>query len=78
MIPTNEGISFWFCAQTQKNNIFSLSPLKESSVEGVSAWSWSEEREQFYLHNFFDFVPDLNLRNDIVREKMKVGEMYVV
>ena len=44
-------------------------------MEGVSAWSWSEEREQFYLHNFFDFVPDLNLRNDTVREKMKVGEM---
>ena len=54
---------------------FSLSLLKHSSVEGVSAWSWSEEREQFYLHNFFDFVPDLNLRNDTVREKMKVGEM---
>ena len=53
----------------------SLPLFKESSVEGWSAWSWSEERGQFYLHNFFDFVPDLNLRNDTVRKEIKVGEM---
>ena len=48
------------------------SSLKESSVEGEKAWTWSEERQQYYLHNFFDFVPDLNLRNDTVRQIMKV------
>ena len=42
-----------------------------SSVVGQSAWSWSDERQQFYLHNFFDFVPDLNLTNPTVREHLK-------
>ena len=41
-------------------------------MEGEKAWTWSEERKQYYLHNFFDFVPDLNLRNDTVRQIMKV------
>ena len=57
-----------------EETILSLFLLKESSVEGFSAWSWSEERGQFYLHNFFDFVPDLNLRNETVRKEIKVGK----
>jgi glycosidase len=46
--------------------------VQECSVHGMSAWTWSEKRGQFYLHNFLDFVPDLNLRNPAVVLDMKV------
>lgn len=41
------------------------------SVFGGSAWEWSKEREQFYLHQFVKEQPDLNFRNEKVREAMK-------
>nr|XP_053649051.1 probable maltase [Cherax quadricarinatus] len=41
------------------------------SVFRGSAWEWSEERQQFYYHQFLAEQPDLNYRNSIVREEMK-------
>nr|XP_018902427.1 PREDICTED: probable maltase isoform X2 [Bemisia tabaci] len=36
-----------------------------------SMWKWSDERNQFYLHQFLPVEPDLNYRNPAVREAMK-------
>lgn len=45
------------------------------SVFGGSAWSWNEERQQYYLHHFLDSQPALNLNRkdvqDAVIEEMK-------
>lgn len=35
-----------------------------------SAWEWNEQRQQFYLHQFGVFQPDLNYRNPAVHEAM--------
>ncbi|XP_068234691.1 probable maltase isoform X2 [Palaemon carinicauda] len=40
------------------------------SVFRGSAWTWSEERKQFYFHQFLDKQPDLNFRNPDVQEEM--------
>ena len=39
----------------------------ESAFSG-SAWTWDEEREQYYLHLFDEKQPDLNWENEAVRE----------
>ncbi|EFA02637.1 Maltase A1-like Protein [Tribolium castaneum] len=36
-----------------------------------SAWTWSEERQQYYLHQFAPAQPDLNYRNPKVVQAMK-------
>jgi alpha-glucosidase len=36
-----------------------------------SAWKWSEERQEFYLHQFTVEQPDLNYRNPLVIEEMQ-------
>lgn len=41
------------------------------SVFAGSAWEWNKDREQFYLHQFVKEQPDLNFRNERVREEMK-------
>lgn len=38
---------------------------------GGPAWTWSEMRQQFYLHQFLPEQPDLNFRNPAVREEFK-------
>ena len=34
------------------------------------AWTYREEREQFYLHQFLDAQPDLNYENEALRREM--------
>ena len=41
------------------------------SVFNGSAWTYSEERQQYYLHQFYPAQPDLNHRNKKVKEEMK-------
>lgn len=41
------------------------------ALSGASAWEWSPEREQFYLHSFNAKQPDLNWSNPAVREAMR-------
>lgn len=48
-----------------------IPPNNWLSVFRGSAWEWSEERKQFYYHQFLAAQPDLNFRCDAVREEMK-------
>ena len=40
------------------------------SIFGGSAWEWSPERMQYYLHNFLVEQPDLNLHNPDVQDAL--------
>ena len=42
-------------------------PNNWRSFFGGSAWTWSESRQQFYMHTFLPEQPDLNWRNPEVR-----------
>lgn len=39
------------------------------------AWSWNDDRKQFYYHAFSSSQPDLNLRNPAVRKELKVSKL---
>lgn len=41
------------------------------SVFGGSAWTYDSTTDQYYLHQFYKEQPDLNLRNDEVKEELK-------
>ena len=41
------------------------------SVSGGSAWTYDSSSEQFYLHQFKEEQPDLNLRNQEVKDELK-------
>ena len=43
------------------------------SVFRFSAWKFNEDRGQFYYHAFTPEQPDLNYRNPMVVEEMKVS-----
>lgn len=38
---------------------------------GPPAWTWNHRREQYYLHQFLDCQPNLNLRNDAVKDALR-------
>ncbi|XP_015374282.1 PREDICTED: maltase A3-like [Diuraphis noxia] len=46
-------------------------PNNWNSIFGDTIWEWSEERQQYYLHQFYKQQPDLNFWNPLVREEMK-------
>ena len=45
-------------------------PTNWRSIFGGSAWTWCEERQQFYLHTFAKQQPDLNWENPEVRQAL--------
>ncbi|CRL00644.1 CLUMA_CG013904, isoform A [Clunio marinus] len=53
-------------------------PNNWRSVFGGPAWTWSESRQQYYLHQFSPQQPDLNYRNPKVVDEMKqVMQFYM-
>ena len=38
---------------------------------GPPAWTWNHRRQQYYMHQFLDCQPNLNLRNDAVKEELR-------
>ena len=48
------------------------------SLFGGSAWEWSNERGQYYLHNFLKSQPDLNFHNlELQKEILNVVEFWL-
>lgn len=45
-------------------------PTNWRSIFGESAWTWNEERGQYYLHTFLPEQPDLNWENPDVRQAL--------
>ena len=43
------------------------------SLEGGSAWEWRDERQAYYLHQFFKQQPDLNYYSQDVRREIQVS-----
>ncbi|ELT89339.1 hypothetical protein CAPTEDRAFT_225780 [Capitella teleta] len=45
------------------------SPNNWLTVDGQSAWTWDDSREQFYLHQFSQHQPDLNWRSENLQKQ---------
>ena len=45
-------------------------PTNWRSIFGGSAWTWNEDRQQYYLHTFAKAQPDLNWENENVRRAL--------
>lgn len=71
-VPGFEDFYLWhpgFESDTGKR----LPPSNWLSIFRGSAWEWSEQRKEFYFHQFLKKQPDLNYRNPKVVEEMKVS-----
>lgn len=45
-------------------------PTNWQAVFAGSSWTWDETRQQYYLHNFLEQQPDINLHNPAVQEEL--------
>ena len=45
-------------------------PTNWRGIFGGSAWTWNEARQQYYLHTFADFQPDLNWECAEMRQEL--------
>ncbi|KAK8395419.1 hypothetical protein O3P69_006219 [Scylla paramamosain] len=61
----------WAEAKDYDKNNTPIPPNNWMSEFGGSAWEWSGIRGQFYYHQFLAEQPDLNYRNEHVKEEMK-------
>ncbi|XP_065216738.1 maltase 1-like [Planococcus citri] len=48
-----------------------IPPNNWQALYGGSIWKWNTKRQQFYLHQFIEQMPDLNLRNNLVLDEFK-------
>jgi len=65
-------------AVTPSGGKYGRPPNNWVSVFGGSAWSWHEERGQYYLHNFLPEQPDLNFHNpDVQREVLNIAKFWL-
>ncbi|MCR4817457.1 MAG: alpha,alpha-phosphotrehalase [Fretibacterium sp.] len=58
----------WYIWRDAKPN--GSAPTNWRSIFGGSAWTWCEERGQYYLHTFAPQQPDLNWENPEVRRAL--------
>ena len=66
--PPNNWVSN---LQSRLQSFFILSFYMQRSVFGGPAWTWHDQRQEWYLHQFYSQQPDLNLRNPIVVNELK-------
>ena len=45
-------------------------PTNWRGIFGGAAWTWCESRQQYYLHTFADFQPDLNWECEAMRREL--------
>ena len=60
--------SDWYIWRDAKED--GSAPTNWRGIFGGSAWTYSEERGQYYLHTFAEAQPDLNWENPEVREAL--------
>ena len=64
----NNSKSDWYIWRDAKKN--GEPPTNWRAIFGGSAWTWCEERQQYYLHTFAKEQPDLNWENPKVRQAL--------
>ncbi|MBQ7576630.1 MAG: hypothetical protein IJT21_00005 [Synergistaceae bacterium] len=60
--------SDWYIWRDAKSD--GTPPTNWRAIFGGSAWTWCEERQQYYLHTFAKEQPDLNWENKDVRQAL--------
>ncbi|CAF1312568.1 unnamed protein product [Adineta steineri] len=61
----------YFIWHSGKNKDSKIPPTNWIGYAGQSMWTWSPERNQWYLHQFMDCQPDLNFRNENVCQEIE-------
>ncbi|XP_070505137.1 maltase 2-like [Chironomus tepperi] len=61
----------WHDGQPNPEGGRNLPPNNWQAVFATRAWTWNEQRQQYYLHQFAAGQPDLNYRNPKVVQEMK-------
>ena len=64
----NNSKSDWYIWRDAKSD--GSAPTNWRAIFGGSAWTWCEERQQYYLHTFAPQQPDLNWENPDVRHAL--------
>lgn len=63
-------VDIWHDGKPNPKGGRNIEPNNWVSVFYGSAWTWSEKRKQYYLHQFTKQQPDLNYRNRKVMDSM--------
>lgn len=70
--PPNNWASVFSLPQLDRRRRGEMPELHEhDKTPPISAWTFDEQRGQYYLHSFTKEQPDLNWNNPAVREEMK-------
>ncbi|XP_050302468.1 maltase 1-like [Anthonomus grandis grandis] len=68
--PGYEDYYIWAAPKLNENGTRSP-PNNWLSVFDNSAWTWNEQRQEYYFHQFYSAQPDLNFRNAKVQQELK-------
>lgn len=70
--PPNNWASVFSISQIEARAQGKIPDLTDDDLTPPkSAWTWCKNRQQYYLHSFADFQPDLNWDNPEVRQALK-------